>query len=72
MRASSVIVEAEAVQAARPEVLDQHVRPTDQPADDFPTFRLAKVQAQAALVAVDRHEVGRHAIVAAADTHGGP
>src|SRR5439155_24002192 len=54
-----LVVEAETVEIAGAEVLDEHVAAGEQPAKDLATGVLAQVQPDGALVAVDREVVGR-------------
>ena len=53
------VVEAEPVEAADPEVLDEHVGLRQEPAQDRRTLGLPEVEPDRALVAVDREVVGR-------------
>src|SRR4051794_38550838 len=53
------VVEAEAIHAARPEVLDEDVRSTDQPPQNVDAGRLMEIEPQAALVPIDRQEIRR-------------
>ena len=53
-----LVVEAEPGEAIAPEVLDQDVGVGQQPAQDGRAVRVLEVEAEAALVAVDREEIG--------------
>ena len=52
-----VVVQAETRQAAHPVVLEEHVRPAEQPPQDFNPGTLAQIQAQRPLVPVYRDVV---------------
>ncbi len=57
--AQRLLGQSQAIHSASPEVLDEHIRPTDQPAHHLAPLLAAQIQAQAALVPIDRQEVGR-------------
>ena len=54
-----LVIEAEPREPAGPEVLDEHVGVLERPAQDRPAVVRAQVEAERALVAVDREEIGR-------------
>src|SRR3546814_6739939 len=56
------VAEAPFLQAARLEVLDQHVRRFEQAQEDGLALRLRDVEAERALVAVDALEIGGAAV----------
>ena len=55
------VVEAESGETARPEVLDEDVTARQQPAQDLGPLRAPEIEPDAALVPIDRQEVGRRA-----------
>ena len=57
-----VVAQAHAVQGAGPKALDHYVGIPGQGADDFQAFFLSQVKAEAALVAVEGHELGAFAV----------
>ena len=58
--AEGLQIEPEVVERAGSEVLDHHVAHRHEPQDQLPSFRRAEIDPEAALVAVDRHELRRH------------
>jgi hypothetical protein len=63
---------AEAVEGSGPEVLDQHVRPPDQPAQRLAPVLALEVEDNRFLVPVRRHEVRRLRVVGGADERRSP